>query len=171
MDKYKKAIKFYAEHNENFEFGNKNAAHASIVVSQLFQFAEEEVLIYSGSLNSDVTSDENLIEKLSLYLNTDRKLSIVLDNLPALENQSIILKKIIAKAEYSNQVQLVEDKDNAFANSLKVLFKDGKSHHFMVVDKKAYRIETDEEKYEAFGNFNDEKIATLLYNSFKSFLK
>ncbi len=172
MDDYKKAIKFYAENNENFEFGNKNAEHASIVISQLFKFAKEEILIYSGTLNSDVTDNSNLIKQVNKYLESGKKLYLILDELPSESNMSEVLKQIIESVNNpSRNVKYKVDSENKFSQSLITLFHDKKPHHFIVVDKVAYRIETDKNKYEAFGNFNDSKIATLLSNKFINFFQ
>lgn len=172
MDDYKKAIKFYAENNENFEFGNKNSEHASIVVSQLFQFAKEEILIYSGKLNSDVTNDSNLIKQVNKYLESGKKLRLILDELPSVNNRSEVLKQIIESVDNSSRnVKYKVDSENKFSQSLVPLFHDKQPHHFIVADRIAYRIETDKNKYEAFGNFNDSRIAVLFSNKFVNFFQ
>lgn len=172
MDDYKKAIKFYAQNNENFEFGNKNAEHASIVVSQLFQFAKEEILIYSGTLNSDVTSDSNLIKSVNKYLESGKKLRVILDELPNEGNHSPVFTQVINSIKNPlRDVKYIVDEENKFAESLKDKFADKEAHHFIVVDKSAYRIETDKHKYEAFGNFNDKNIAGIFHKKFIDFFQ
>ena len=171
MDKYKKAISFYAENNEDVEFGNKNAEHAAVVVAQLFHFAKNEILIYSGTLNGDVTNDTNLNKNVSKYLESGKKFRLILDECPAAENQSTILKKVLNSVkDHTKDVKCIIDEDSSFKESLCNVFSDKQSHHFMVADSVAYRLETDKEKYEAFGNFNDPKIATLLATAFKNAL-
>jgi hypothetical protein len=172
LDDYKKAIKFYADHNENFEFGNKNAEHASIVISQLFQFAKEEILIYSGTLNSQVTNNSHLIKQVNKYLESGGKLRLILDQLPEKDARSEVLKQIIQSVNNtSRDVKYKVDTNNNFSQSLSALFSDKKAHHFMVADNVAYRIETDKDKYEAFGNFNDTKVAMLFSQKFIEFIK
>ena len=172
MDSYKKAIEFYANNAENKEFGNKGADHAAIVVTNLIRIAKKELRIYSGNLCTEVANNNFLVRQLKLFLEDGKKLRLILDELPSEENRSAALKIILNSVDNPlHDVKYKVDKEDIVKTDQEANFKDNKCHHFMVADDNAYRFETDIVLYQAFGNFNDQKVANKLINIFDTFFE
>lgn len=169
IQEYKEAVEYFSNSEKNFEFTNKGIPHAATVVSNIIRTAKEELLIYSGNMNRDVANDQNMVEMMRVFLDSGKKLRIVVDEIPNEEDRSESLK-LILESEYdlTKDVLIRIDENNIFADGLKQLFEDGEAHHFMVADGQAYRFEIDAKQYKAICNFNDTTIAGELKKTFNS---
>ena len=172
VKEYQKAVTDFADKKANFEFTNKGKHHAEIVVANLIKTAEKELLIYSGSLNKDVANNSYLVKTLNQFLESGKKLRLIVDSLPPEQERSEALKQILVSENNPlRDVRIKEDIDQSFANKLSDMFSDKQAHHFMVADGRAYRLEIDAEEYKAICNFNDEKIASTLKNLIDQYFK
>lgn len=167
IKEYREAVEYFSNTEKDFEFTNKGSEHAATVVSNIIRTTKEELLIYSGNMNRAVANDHEMVTMMQNFLESGKKLRIVLDEIPNEENRSDSLNLIL---EYANnrpgEVIIREDTENIFSNGLKELFKDGIAHHFMVADGQAFRFEIDAEQYKAICNFNGTEIAGKLKNAF-----
>lgn len=169
IKEYKEAVEYFSNSEKDFEFTNKGSEHAATVVSNIIRTTKEELLIYSGSMDRAVADDQSIVERLSSFLESGKKLRIVLDEIPEEENRSKSLIMILESANNSTRdVEAKEDKRNIFAEALKQIFEDGIAHHFMVADGQAYRFEINAKEFKAICNFNDTTIAGKLKKSFNS---
>jgi len=110
--------------------------------------------------------------QLNKFLASGKNLRLILDELPAPYARSNALTQVInSLSDPSRNVSYKVDTKGEFKQQLANSFKDGKAHHFIVSDETAYRFETDEEKFSAFGNFNDHKGAGYLIQLFNTFFR
>lgn len=112
------------------------------------------------------------MQQLNIFLGSGKALRLILDDLPTPKARSNALVQVMNSVnDPTRNVRYKVDTNGVFKKHLTNSFKDGKAHHFMVSDASAYRFETDEEKFSAFGNFNDPKNAGYLIQLFDFFLK
>lgn len=122
-------LEFYAEDirrriqdNDCEVFRNKSALHASIILREFIKSARDTVFVFCGHLNKHVY--EHLLEDFQTAI------------------QKEVDIKVITESETPDSVklaQLLREKDRY--RSVK---QDLKIPHFVIVDGKRYRIETDE---------------------------
>lgn len=158
MTDYEKSVNDLAQKNSNFTFENKGSDHAAVVVSAMLKSAKQSAIMYSGDLNRDVTSNEKFSDALNEFLETGITFKLLLDRVPDEEEQSEALKKVLLESERSHII-------------VKKISDDGKKHienlgHFLLVDSKSYRYETDAGEYKALCNFNDKNIGEKFLNIF-----
>lgn len=169
IKEYKEAVEYFSNSEKNFEFTNKGKDHAATVVSNIIRTTKEELLIYSGNMNRAVANNTSMVKILAEFLDSGKKIQIVLDEIPDEEDRSDSLNLILAARDDSTKDVTVKiDTNHVFSDGLKELFEDSESHHFMVADGQAYRFEIDAEQYKAICNFNDTTIAGELKKSFCS---
>lgn len=167
IEEYREAVKHFADSQENFEFTNKGVQHASAVVSNMIRTCKNELIIYSGTMNKDVANDSHLVKMLNKFLESGKKLRIVLDVMPDEADKSESLKQILESINNRKRdVVLKVDTDKVFSKGIKEVFKDKETHHFMVADGISYRFEIDAVQYKAICNFNDKKISGELKDTF-----
>ena len=139
-DEYVKMVNDYFSTNSTIVFGNLSSAHAAHVTKKLFEKAEKEIKIFSGTFcetfysNPDVNNSlRSAIERLKVK---NGKIKIVtLDE----KNPS---KRIDEFSELDGEKKVIE---------YLPLTHEGKSsefEHFMVVDNVAYRKERGHEVIE-----------------------
>ncbi len=142
---YAEKIFGLAKNKTNELFYNSSTDHAIIVHQAIAQNATDYIYIFSSSMCTEVSNNQQYCEYIENFLagNKDRKIKVVLT-----DYNSEFPSKPIAKvfARYSDQVEIKQ-----FAGF--ITYKD--SHvHFTVSDDRAFRLETDIENQMAFGNFN-----------------
>lgn len=170
MDNYKTAVEFYAKNLVDTQFKNKGPEHAAIVSSRIFEYSENYVKIFTGKLNSEVADNPDFIKSLKRFIqNTDKKLYIVVENIPENEHMSNALKLVVesSKNPLLNVKLKVATLD--FLESVKKSFKSRSLYHFMIADGKMYRIEIGKDEYKAVCNFNDTEWVKILNKTFDNF--
>jgi len=163
MKDYEKSIKFLAANSEDFEFTNKGAEHASIVLVNMLNQTEDEFLMFSGTFNSDVADQDAFLFALERYLESGKKFKLLLEEEIKKESKAFKLFK-----KYAKKDGIVEFKQASqdFINEVKDIFE-GNILHFAVSDSKRYRLETDKENFKAIGNFNDPQLAQSFKDLFE----
>lgn len=166
MKSYKESVEFLAKNKIDNEFGNLGPEHAAVVLSNMLKTTEEELLVFSGDFNGDVTNDKDFMRELDKYLRSpNKRFHLLLEHLP--NDKSKALQKVINASDLNGQVQFKKAPPD-FIEGLKEVFVDGQPYHFAVSDSRAYRIETDKDEYQAFCNFNDKDIASTLKAVFET---
>ena len=155
---YEKSVNDLANKDASFQFENKGANHARIVVSAILNSSKNIVYMYSGSLSSDVTDDEDFLKTLDDFLDKEITFKLLLDDIPKESEQSEALKKVL---DASTNAHVIVKK---ISKEAKKFLKD--TEHFIVADQKAYRYETDAKEYKALCNFNDEELSKQLIELF-----
>jgi hypothetical protein len=158
---YEKSVNDLAKKNSSFQFENKGADHARIVVAAILKNATHTVFMFSGQLNSDVVDNDEFIQTLKTFLNNrEITFKLLLEEIPSGENKSDALKLVLSASENAHVI-------------VKKITDDSKEYlkefgHFIVADTKAYRYETDLQGYKALCCFNDESISTRLKEVFSN---
>lgn len=138
-------------------FYNSSSEHAIIVHQALVQNAENYVYIFSSSMCSEVSNNQEYVDMVNKFLadSQNHKIKIILT-----DYSEDFLNNPIAKvlAKYSRQVEIKRYDGQ-------VMYKKQPAH-FTVSDDRAFRLETDIEKRMAFGNFNSPTQAKDLKNIF-----
>ena len=154
---YAKEIFRLAENVTDKIFYNSSTEHAVIVHQALMKTAKQYVDIFSCSMCSEISNNEDYLNYMKDFLNggKDRKINILLTNYD--ENfSSMPVYKLLS--DYPEQV--------AIKKFTGIVNYQGKPAHFTVSDDRAFRLETDIEKHMAFGNFNSEVSAKNLREVF-----
>lgn len=160
LESYYEIIDWCAEYGENFEISNTDMAHASYLIKTLFKYAKSEVCIFSGQMFEGVFGNEDLQNEARKFLmmNGDCKLKIAYQEVVPKENilEGKFLRNILSDKERKGSVE-VWDASGIFPT-------DG--YHFTVMDKKAFRFETNHKTRNAKANFGDSKTAENLAEVF-----
>ncbi len=160
LESYFEIIDRCAEHEENFEISNTDVVHASYLIKTLFKHAKSEVCIFSGQLFEGVFGNEDLQSKAREFLSVDdtRKLKVAY--------QEKVTKDDIVKGKFLSSILSDEARKGSVEvwDASKVFPNDG--YHFTVMDKKAFRFETNHVTRNAKANFGDKKTAEGLADVF-----
>jgi len=159
---YRNAVEILASSKDKMRFDNKGQEHAASVIEMMFKYYDE-VRMYSGNMNADVTDNQYFMQALNHFLNNNKKLYIFLDDIPNEENQSNALKKILSFENQDNVI--VKRASQDFIDELRTIFN-GEVYHFAVADDKAYRVEFDAENYKASCSYNKPEKAQILKSIF-----
>lgn len=154
---YEEEIFSLAKNKTNKLFYNSSAEHASIVHRALAMYAQNEICVFSSSMCSEVSNNDEYCSLIKEFLIKSRNNAIriiLTDYINDFCSQNIysILK------QFPSQVSV-----KSYSGVVKY---NGKDAHFTVVDNIAFRLETDIEKRMAFGNFNDPSKASALMEVF-----
>jgi hypothetical protein len=159
LDDYKALIENLAANKESMQYVNCGKDHAAIVLSTIFDHAQNEVFLMAGKMNGGISSQEIYITALKGFLQRKGTLKILLDEYSPSNNEELF--RLLSKFNFYNPDQ-VQVKINA---STKLR---SKPVHYCVADNEMYRYETDVENYTATGSFNDPKSAGILTTHFNS---
>jgi hypothetical protein len=138
---YNQMVEWLASNRVDAEFENYGPEHASIVLTNIFKYANKRVVTLCGNLMSPVSENPFYLKSLSFFLdNPEHTLDILLD-----DYQQDIKRKQIWRilSNYPKRVHVrrfVKEKPS--------------STHFTVADEMAYREEVELEQKEAVVNFN-----------------
>ena len=149
-----------ASNLENFQIANGKAEHARHIIKLFFDVAANKVRLYSGNLTEttpsgvDVYRLDKLIQSAIRFLRLpDAKLQILLQHeLDKGPNHSLLTaireKGLLDKVE----IRQIDSSDSLATKGM----------HFMTVDDRSYRLETDDCNTLAIANFWDPKLAKRL---------
>jgi len=173
---YKNRIHDFAERLDPYTFSNEGIEHAEIVLSEMYEHANEFVYVYCGHLSEQLTSRPLFFNALTAYLACGGKqLKVLIADKPNPEDMSPALIRILEKckknkSENSNdnsiECRLLKDTDGINSH---FQFNEKKSIHFSVADNRAFRLEIEPEKYRAFCSFNNVEISTKLSSIFMTY--
>ena len=150
--------------------------HAVYLMRKMFECAQDKVRIFSGSLmrrvsNSDgeviqVYSDKLLIDSIVEFLRPKgRQMEIVVaDGVDGGENDHPLVLRLKNESKSIRGHSSIS-KLNATGRQCLTEETDG---HFIVMDEKGYRLETDDMKVKAYASFGDSKSARVLADFFDS---
>lgn len=135
---------------------NGSIDHASALIENLLSHAESRVRIFTGKLNPEVYGRENIVDAISIFLkNPDARIEILtqdgLDD--SVENPFIV---VCQNKKNQCAIKNVSESDKLLEG------------HFVVVDDKAYRFESNKNKLSAVACFNNKNIALKLVDAFEN---
>jgi|tagenome__1003787_1003787.scaffolds.fasta_scaffold20870877_1 hypothetical protein len=138
---------------------NFSPDHAAILIEHLFEFAQCEMEILTGYLNSEVYGQEIVVQAANAFIqrpNTNLRILVEKpDKLNILDHPMLGSLPIDAW----RRINLRE---------VPVAIQAQYRFHFAIADRSAYRVEGDREAYEASGRFGDIKTASILLQRFES---
>lgn len=161
---YYETIDRCAEEEIDLTIYNSDPKHASYLLTTLLSRAKSEVCIYTGGLSETVFADQSLINKAIEFLkgNVSHKIRIVFQEK---NNQDKLLgnafvKAIISEGSLGSLIDRLELwQASEYCYDIK--------NHFTVMDRKAFRYETDHGKKTAVANFGDKDSAKTLFDMFE----
>lgn len=168
LEEYKKYILDTANNGTYSVFYNSSKEHASIVMGTIFKSSQNNVRIWAGKLNGEVSSDDYYISELKNFLERGGKVKIILDESSNEINPK--LKNILALYRFLNP-ESIEIKTTAVRVGLTSDDEAYKHVHFTVGDDRMYRLELFPDKYTAKGNFNDKKTSSDFIRVFDDVFK
>lgn len=141
---YVKAIFDYSINSVNRRFLNDSGIHAKLLIEVMLDSGkpDDEIRIYSGSLNADCYPD-------ALSHTESTKIKILVDDIAAGE---IVLNKLDPSVMKKIEIRKSGDKDH--------------TNHFYTVGQKCFRYELDHGKATAIANFNEPTSASTLNDRF-----
>lgn len=157
MDDYREYVRTIAAVADGKEIiQNKTPAHAGVLIAALFDKAEQEVLIVSGSLDGRAYGTDEAVVAASNFLSrNDAQLSIVIEQpVTFAENRFLSLLRDLQLIG-TNRVILRRTPQRA-------------PFHFLLADGKHFRFEADPTKHEAIAQFGAPSIE--LRNAFNLIL-
>lgn len=167
LDEYQALVDRCAAERLNLPIANGTAEHARILIHKLFEIARKHVVIVSGHLtdlnqdNVDVYGHEPVIAAAKKFL-TDKTATlqiILMDGELDRGNGNRLLRALADDPARKGDVRLIIPGEDVLS---------GKTPHFMVCDRFAYRFEQDPDpkKTEAIANFGDARWGRRLAEYF-----
>ena len=147
---------------------NGKPAHAVYLIYKLFKAAQREVKILTGELAQtldDVLAygDPEICAAMVDFLRRGGKLSILVEKDMDLRGGSHPLVTAVVDAGLADRLAVAQPQDD--------FRKHPWSHHFLLMDGTALRIETDAEKAKALVNFNDPELGRKMSTAFDRWLQ
>jgi len=158
--KYKKAIEQLIQSESKLTFNNSGPSHASIVISTIFKNCINEVRIYANNMNGEISKIGTYLDDLKNYLEEEKKLKIIIDNIP--NNYSPAFELVSADKNVQIKIASHEFKRE-------VAFHYNPNTYFTTGDKKMFRLEYDNYGHQALCGFNNKSITIPLIGLFDKY--
>lgn len=147
---------------------NGKPAHAVYLIYKLFKAAQREVKILTGKLAQTLDGvlaygDPEICAAVVGFLRRGGRLSILVEKDLDGRGGSHPLVTAVVDAGLGDRLALAQPQDDFQVHPW--------SHHFLLMDGTALRIETDAEKAEALVNFNDPELGGKLSAVFDRWLQ
>ena len=168
FENYDHAVEYFAQNLIDSQFDNEGPEHAATVLTQMLK-TSDEIRIFSGIFNGDVTSKTFFMKELDKFINEKKELYLILENLPEEAKQSKALKKVINYSKTGAYNVKYKIADTKFIKQLENSFTSNRALHFAIGDDRSFRVEIDSGNYKARCNFNDKAISGKLKNIFDNF--
>lgn len=155
IDLYEAHVAKLASENSSERVSNTGPAHAAVILSKIFENADSHIQLYSGEFKETFFSQPSVKQAMENFLaKPSSKLDLVVQIETALNSE--LLQDL--KSRYTNKI-------NAYSEaSIGATATAGL--HFCVADKRAYRIETNDEQVTAVASFNEPAMAIQLSQAF-----
>ena len=163
----------------NLLFSNGLPQHAVYLIEKFFTNAKEKVRLFSGSLSRtvggvDVYGNPMVAKAVEKMLTNGVSLQIVLHNAIDVDVDETWIDHPLARiADRLNKTGGVSgslDIRKSSQDSIEHLRKHEFLNHWMVMDRTAYRLETDIRRAKAHVNFGDSDMANVLADIFDDVL-
>ena len=163
----------------NLLFSNGLPAHAVYLIERFFANAKKRVRLFSGNLRRtvggvDVYGNPRVAKAVEKMLTGGVSLQIVLHSAIDVDvNETWIDHPLVRIADHLKKAGGVSgslDIRQSSRDSIEHLRKYKFLNHWMVMDRTAYRLETDIRKAKAHVNFGDREMASALADIFDNVL-
>jgi len=188
IEEYEAHLKKLRDENSILKIKNDSFAHAQTLVSNLFEHAQKEVLIYTSSLCHQFYTSDKIIASFEQLKEKNIVPKIIIQYDFSRDEQ---FKDVIKQQESIEGMKKIfgDDFSPVFLSSepytISYQMEDGTSlaiHNFTVVDEKTFRYEKFETKKgdcvnpdgkytNAVGCFNDQETTALLAETFRKHYK
>jgi hypothetical protein len=149
---YAQEVAAMATDKSEARFTNSGVAHAAVVAAQIFKSSGVEVLLYTGTFPANFYFTEPVLSEMKTALVERKvKLRIVTD--------VVVTPQQMAKQTWICELGLTVE---LFACNSKVPMD-----HFMAMDDRAFRFETNDGSKTAIACFNEPRTAKLLGAAFE----
>ena len=170
---YCKVVDDMFDSAEDYVISNGKPEHAAYLIYKFLRNARSSISLFSGSLEQvkdgvPIYRDPHILDAARLFLRrSGSRLRVVLqDTIDASSAEEHPLADAIlrdSKAQQTRGSLEIRQASPAVVDGL----KRGKFlYHFLVMDGRAHRVETDPDKPEAFANFGDRSYAEALEQLF-----
>lgn len=152
--------------NSKEMIGNSSTEHAVILIAKLIARARKSVKILTGSFNSAIYGQEEVLNAIGTYaIGRARNMQVIIlkseSQLPVCDliSKNAVVVQLAARfgGAIYERIQFVR----ASAEDAAAM-----TSHFLVIDNVAFRFEADHTKHEAVASFNNATIAQPLNNLF-----
>jgi hypothetical protein len=154
LAEYEDSMRNLADVQDTFDFSNSSAAHASVVMCNIFRTADDYVYIFAEDLAGNV-SNERYVNELKRFMRKDNRttLTVILEAAP--KRRSAAIKAILECKEHKPGKITI-----GYANDM----------HFTIADDRMYRKEIDTDEFVAKGSFNNPEQVKFLNEKFQILL-
>lgn len=163
IDEYRNTVSSLANSKSDFKFHNSGSNHATIVITQIFRSAADNIKIFASDLSVSVSQNPEYITALDKYLSSGKKLQLLLEKLPT--NKSSLAYDIISKRVNDNPNIEIKQIDSDGLQYFKKSFNNA-NYHFVIGDSQMYRLETNTDSFSSICSFNDIQTASKLVEVF-----
>lgn len=158
---YERLIKYCSRNRITLPLSNGHWKHATILLKEFFFTGEDHIYILSGELYTNAFDDNETIQNARTFMGKGGKLHIAFTDTV---RHADMLKRPFVEALMA---EVSSNQKGTF------LLRDASSiapsqKHFMVVDKRGFRFETDHKQRIATANFDYPEIAIRLEETFNS---
>ncbi len=156
LDEYRRLVADVASAADGTVIFNRSAEHAAVITENIFRCAQREVDVLTGHLHEPVYGQTLVVDAAIGFLRgaADRRINIISED-PISGSHALI--SAISAAGLADQVSC-----NTLPEPLRTSFP----YHFAVADGRSFRFEPDEQKFEAIGQFGDDKAGSNLKQRF-----
>lgn len=161
---YTRLVEYCATNNITLPLSNGHWKHAATLLKWFFRIGKDRVFILTGKLHEKVFDDPETIKYTSEFIRGGGKVSIAF-------TEAVSHNLILSRPFVKDSMDAALETDPSGKKNLFVL-KDASSiaphaSHFMVVDGRGFRFETDHSRSIATANFDNSEIAKRLEIVFK----
>lgn len=165
---YELLVKYCANNKINLPLSNGHWKHATILLKEFFFTGKDHVFILSGELYMNAFDDSKTIEYASKFIQKGGEVHIAFTN-------KINYDNMLNRPFVKSLIKVVKDAKSSMGNRAFIL-KDASSvapsaNHFMAVDGRGFRFETDHAHSIAIANFDQPEIAGRLETAFKDIFR
>lgn len=171
MADYEELVNRCASGRLDLVITNGSAVHARYLIKKLFDVAEQEVVIYSGDLAPRRNCDDKEAELFAWP-------ELVSSAKRFVAKKGAVLKIVMQHpCDTSKHPFIAAITDNERQAEVSIYTPNSEdtlsdiSDHFMVVDKRAFRLEEDDHNVTATGNFNGPDVAKKLHDAFTNLVE
>jgi hypothetical protein len=161
---YFEDISVMAANEVGIQFKNKGAHHAAIVMANIFNYATDNVKMFAGNFNGDISDTSIYLASLEAFIKEGGSLDIIFEQAPNPGSKALrLIKSYQQQAAYKHNITIKMATPEAI-QAYKARFKDTHQTmiHFAVGDEKMYRCELDVVTYKALCNLDDRLLAGQL---------
>jgi hypothetical protein len=164
LKKYRATVDICAKYKLDANIPNGYAAHAGVLFSTFFKYADRQVCIYTGQLFEGVfDAIGDVVQRAVEFLRRNKENYLQIAIAEKVDYCRFVKKPFI--------VDIVSKEDLVQRLSIYDASTVPSTDHFAVMDQSAYRYETSHSQQQAIANFGNPARAEQIYNDFKSIIR